>query len=467
MREPTRCASVSPGSVRSPVTFPRRALAALALLALLGAAPARAQGPGGPGPKVDAALRAKAVGRVGAVLNEVYVFPDVARKMEAALQRKLKAGAYDKLTTTAELANALTRDLQEVSKDRHLAVRFAPGMPPGMAPDGPTDAASREALRRELAQDNFGFERVERLAGNVGYLDLRSFVGAELAGETAVAAMQFLGNADALIVDLRKNGGGEPSMIQLLSSYLFDKPTHLNSFYLRKGNVTEQFWTAAHVAGKRLSDVPVYVLTSGRTFSAAEEFAYNLKSLRRATIVGETTGGGAHPVEPHFLADVQLLAFVPFGRAVNPVTGTNWEGVGVKPDVDVPADKALTAAHLDALRKLQGQAKDGGQKQRYAWAAQKVEARMKPATVPVKLLESAVGQYGPHTLSYADGALWYQWRGDPTRLRALPMTADTLMFEDGMDMLRFRLASNAAGKVTGVTWLWADGRTETTPRSEN
>jgi hypothetical protein len=420
----------------------------------------------GPGEPVDAAARAKMVDRVAAMLNEHYVVPDVAKKMEAALRQKLKAGAYEKLTHSAELTDALTRDLQEVSKDKHLTINYAPTMPPGLDPNASKDAAAQEQRRGELASRNFGFEKVERLSGNVGYLDLRNFIGAELAGETAIAAMNFLANSDALIIDLRRNGGGEPSMIQLLTSYLFAEPTHLNSFYIRKGNTTHQFWTSAHVSGKRMTDVPVYVLTSRLTFSAAEEFSYNLKNLKRATLVGETTGGGAHPVEPHYLADVRVLAFVPFGRAVNPITGTNWEGTGVAPDIQVPADKALEAAHLDALKKLQSRSKDDRQKQQAAWHIQRLEALATPVTVTAEVLKSFVGRYGRGTLVYENGSLWYQWRQDGPKVRTVPMTADTLML-DGTDMHRLRIEKDASGKVTGLTELSADGRAITSARSAN
>jgi C-terminal processing protease CtpA/Prc len=277
--------------------------------------------------------------------------------------------------------------------------------------------------------------------------------------------MSFLANSDAVIIDLRKNGGGDPSKIQLITSYFFDQPTHLNSFYIRKGNTTQQFWTSAHVAGKRMTGMPIYVLTSQRTFSAAEEFSYNLKNLKRATLVGETTGGGAHPVEPHFLAGVHLLAIIPFGRAVNPITGTNWEGTGVVPDIQVPADKALETAHLDALKKLQVKAKDDEQKRQLAWSIQKVEALARPVTLATEVLKSLAGSYGTRMLSYENGSLWYQWQKDGPKIRAVPMTADTLMLDDGRDILRFRIEKDASGKVTGLTGLYDDGRTDKFPRN--
>ncbi|MCG3120544.1 MAG: hypothetical protein ALAOOOJD_03288 [bacterium] len=173
-----------------------------------------------------------------------------------------------------------------------------------------------------------------------------------MASEAAATAMNFLANTDALIIDLRRNGGGQPEMVALLSSYLFDKPTHLNDIYSRFDNRTQEYWTSETVAGKRYGESkPVYVLTSNRTFSGAEEFAYNLKNLKRATIVGETTGGGAHPVRPHRITDHFMIG-VPFARAINPITKTNWEGTGVTPDIETTAEQALKVAQLAALKNL-------------------------------------------------------------------------------------------------------------------
>jgi len=225
-------------------------------------------------------------------------------------------------------------------------------LPPEREDRGPSheDIARQIEFMRTV---NFGFEKVERLPGNVGYIDLRGFQPAQFGAETVVAAMNFLANTDALIIDLRRNGGGEPAMVALISSYLFGpEPVHLNDLYFRPDNSTRQWWTLPYVPGKRYGEKKeVYVLTSNRTFSAAEEFTYNLKNLKRATIVGETTGGGAHPGGPRRINE-HFGIWVPSGRAINPITKTNWEGTGVKPDVDVPADQALKVAHIAALKKV-------------------------------------------------------------------------------------------------------------------
>jgi C-terminal processing protease CtpA/Prc len=198
---------------------------------------------------------------------------------------------------------------------------------------------------------NHGFGKVERLPGNIGYLEFFNFADEELGADTVAAAMNFVNGTDALIIDMRRNGGGNPAMVALVCSYLFGpEPVHLNDLYWREGNRTDEFWTKKEVAGKRYVNKDVYVLTSKRTFSGAEEFTYNLKNLKRATIIGETTGGGAHP-GGGFRISEHFGMFVPTGRAISPITKTNWEGTGVTPDVSVPADQALHVARLTALKK--------------------------------------------------------------------------------------------------------------------
>jgi C-terminal processing protease CtpA/Prc len=210
-----------------------------------------------------------------------------------------------------------------------------------------------EDWQQKAKLDNYGIHKVERLPGNVGYIDIRYFYRTSWgSGDTAVAAMNFLANMDVLIVDLRKCSGGNPGMVAMVSSYFFDQePVHLNSLYWREDDLTEQYWTLPYVPGERFPDKPVYILTSKDTFSAGEEFAYNLQTQQRAILVGETTGGGAHPgstyrLHPHF------EVFIPNGRAINPITNKNWEGVGVQPDISVSPEQALNAAYKMALESI-------------------------------------------------------------------------------------------------------------------
>jgi hypothetical protein len=318
---------------------------------VLAANVALAQPPEQPDLTIDAATRTKVIDGILKRLNDSYVFPEVAKKMEQSIRERVSNKEYDQVTSAKAFAMKLTEDLQAVSKDKHLRIRYSHNAIPERGPRREPSAEEREQEKRELTWMNHGFHKVERLPGNIGYIDFRGFMDPELGAETVAAAMNFVNGTDALIFDMRNNGGGSPHMVALVCSYLFGaEPVHLNDLYWREGNRTDEFWTKKEVAGKRYLNKDVYVLTSKRTFSGAEEFTYNLKNLKRATIIGETTGGGAHP-GGGFRISENFGMFVPTGRAISPITKTNWEGTGVTPDVDVPADQALLTAQLLALKK--------------------------------------------------------------------------------------------------------------------
>jgi retinol-binding protein 3 len=291
--------------------------------------------------RVDAAARARVIEGALAKLDEWYVFPEIAKQAGDSMRARLKRGAYDSYTSGAGFATRLHDELREIAHDKHMSVGYSVAAPPSAQPAGPPSPAAQQA---QADANNCGFVKVEVLPGNIGYLKFNGFANPTLCAPTASAAMNFLAGTGALIVDLRENGGGSPAMVSYISSYLFSQKTHLNSLWDRRSGQTNEFWTREDVPGRKFGgEKPVYVLTAARTFSGAEEFSYNLKSLKRATIVGETTGGGAHPVAPHRIDDHFQIA-VPFARAINPITKTNWEGVGVEPDVKVPASEALTTA---------------------------------------------------------------------------------------------------------------------------
>ncbi len=285
-------------------------------------------------------------------LQACYVFPDVAGQICACLQKHLEAGEYADIDEGELLALALTMHLQEVNHDEHLWVRWHSEPLPDE--EGPLrhDHEWQDERMLEARLDNYGLHRVERLPGNVGCLDIRFFHRPEWGGDTAVAAMNFLADTNALIIDLRKCTGGYPGMIALILSYLFGpEPVHLVSIYWRDDDLTQQYWTLPHVPGRRFGDKPVYVLTSRATFSGGEEFAAILQSRRRAAVIGDKTDGGAHPgasyrIHPHF------EVFIPVGRAFDPLTGKDLEGIGVTPDITIPQEQAFTAAYFMALRTI-------------------------------------------------------------------------------------------------------------------
>jgi hypothetical protein len=312
--------------------------------------------PDGPDVSIDAKTRSGALQSLEKVLREEYVFPDMGEKLATMLQTRQARGEYDSVISAKAFSELLTSQMREVSQDRHLRVRYSSEV---IGPDATGDRRPPplpEEVTR-MAKVNYSFDRVERLSGNVGYLKFDRFQNAQLCGSTVAAAMSFLANTDALIIDLRGNGGGSPATVALVASYFFsgDQPVHLNDIAYRRQGTSDyeirQSWTLPYVPGQRYLGKEVYILTSHMTFSGGEEFTYDLQTLKRATIVGEVTRGGANPGGTHRLAD-HLAVFIPDGHAINPVTHTNWEGTGITPDIAVPPEDALKIAHRTALEHL-------------------------------------------------------------------------------------------------------------------
>ena len=246
-------------------------------------------------------------------------------------------------------------DLRDISHDKHLWVFYSPEEAlevkayKGMIPEREIQEID-QSIHVAESRDNFGFRKVEILDGNVGYFELQRFPDPEIFDEKLAGVMNFLSNTEAIIIDLRKNGGGEGS--SLLSSYFLPpEKILLGSSICRDSTLNTQDWTRPDVPGKRMPDTDLYILTSAMTFSAAENFAYGMQHLRRAVIVGETTKGGAHPVDISIVKDDVLIQFS-ICESYNPISKSNWEGVGVKPDVEVSSDNAISSAHLIAIEKI-------------------------------------------------------------------------------------------------------------------
>jgi hypothetical protein len=420
-----------------------------------------------PATPLQAKHRAELIKDVSEGLAEVYVFEDVALQMIKLINEKLERGEYDQFDTMPGFTGQVTADLQSISHDLHLSIRAA--MPPARNAEGGGLSEAEQAQRRleQARARNFGFRRVEILPGNIGYVDLRGFDDASIGGDTAVAAMNFLANSSAIIFDLRFNGGGSPSMIQLISSYLFEERQHLNSFHVRRTDSIEQYWTQAKVQGPKMVDTPVYILTSGGTFSAAEEFTYNLKNMERATVVGETTGGGAHPVDSLMLdlGDGHYARMsLPFGRAINPITGTNWEGTGVTPDIETPAAQALGIAQFEILKTLSAAATDEQSKFNYDWARDELDFQLNPTELQMDGAKAYVGQFGPRNITLLDGELIYQ-RGEGQKLTLSPMAKTDNFHVGDLDYFRIQFERDSKGNVVKLVGQYNDGRTDENARN--
>jgi hypothetical protein len=408
--------------------------------------------------------KTQVVDSIALFMTERYVFPEEGKQMGDLVKANLEEGKYDDITDPTAFSRQLTEDLRTVNNDRHIGVMFLPERIAMMqAADEDENNTELEDLERRYREfSNYDFKEVKILPGNVGYLKLNSFEDASYAGPTAVSAMNFLANTDALIIDLTDNGGGSPSLIQLITTYFFEEPTHLNSFYYREADQTHQFWTLTHVPGDRLPETNIYVLTSSRTFSGAEEFSYNLRNLERAVLVGETTGGGAHPVSAYIIND-NFIVRVPFGRAVNPISETNWEGTGVEPHVKTTKDKAFVTAYSLALDSLMKTEENENIRAGLQWAYDGLKAKLAPVKVDENTMKKYAGAYGPRNITFKDGTLYYQ-REDRPKMKMIPITETVFGFKE-LEYFRLEILMEE-GEAVAVRGLYEGGRTDMNERSK-
>jgi hypothetical protein len=436
----------------------------LAATIVIAAVASFAFGQATPNPPLERAKKQAVIDEIARDFGQRYVFPETAKKVEERLRARLAAGEYDAQKGASDFAQAVSRDILDVTKDRHTGFRYAPDAAADMRRmRSRNEEEVRQARERQAAlarRNNFAFRKVERMAGNVGYLDFRNFLPADVAGGTAIASLNFLAHCDGLIIDLRQNGGGDPTMIQLISSYFFDEPVHLNDIYTRASDSTENYWTLPFVPGPRMANVDLYVLTSARTFSAAEEFTYNLKNLKRATIVGETTGGGAHPTDDVIVQEDFMLR-VPFARSINPVSKTNWEGTGVAPDVAVPAAAAFDKAYELALEKLKTRATDPATRSQVDWVLTDIRARANPLSIDEQTLRSYAGTYEERRVTFENGSLFYQRTGPKYRL--VPLTRALFAIE-GVENVRLEFVVKD-GKAVEVIGVYDNGSREPSKRT--
>ena len=387
--------------------------------------------------------------RLADAIEANYVEPEIAKRAA----RMLRRGTWS-APDEATLAGRLTETLRKL--DGHFSVRYK-----SPAADAPSAPADKPAYDYEAAGRfrNFGFREVTVLRGNVGYIDLRQFASVADAGDTAVAAMAAVANSHSVIIDLRRNGGGEPAMVQLLCSYFLGPGVHLNSLYWRPTDTTDQFWTLPLVPGKRMLEQPLYLLIGQRTGSAAEEFANNLRVLKRATLIGTTTYGAANPGDVIDLGD-GWSAFISNGKAVNPITGSNWEGIGVEPHIDVPHEQALEHAHVAALEARASMPVSDQEARELDWALAFLTANGVPNG---ELFANSIGRYGDRTISWEDGALYYTRAARPRE--RLASTADGLHFFATNDRMRIEIRTDDTGQGIALAEVFIDGFTRSFPRS--
>ncbi len=384
--------------------------------------------------------------------------------MSVCLKKRFKEGRYNNIHDPYTLAGLLTEDVRSVYRDEHLHIDYNPGLIDELnnnIEDVPKMV--EEKLNHDRAK-NFGFRKVEILPGNIGYLEISSFCRLNPYSRAAARnALLLVSNTRALIIDLRYGNGGSPEMINYLMGFFLKEKTHTADVYIRHERTHIAWWSEPDSAAGNLTQIPVYVLTSYKTFSAAEGLSYELQAFKRATIVGETTRGGAHTVTYRPLSS-GFVVDLPFGRVTCPVTGSNWEKTGVKPDVAVPAEEALEKAELLAMEKAMSDARNQ-EKTTLQWQAELLLSVHHPFLADTELLRARAGNYGAFKIEYTAGALFYQKTG-MARFALLPLSEDVMKVK-GNDSFRVRFQHDATtGKVKQITTCYEDGRTEVAERKD-
>jgi hypothetical protein len=392
-------------------------------------------------------------------IHNIYPFPEIAEQTISGIQAYYNGGKYSAYTDRSEFANYLTIDLEQLSNDTHFYLSYNPELAVEIKKQEDR-AVQEESLTAHEAHiekwNNYGFKELKILDGGIGYLDLRLFFATYYAGEVAVAAMNFFTNCNAVIIDLRYNGGGWDDMVNLLLSYFSEsrdevifnvgQNTEDSSYYAGK--------TISYVPGKRLTGIPVYVLISRSTASAAEAFASNIKYINsHAVLVGETTAGAENPISRIVIGDEFILS-IPSWRSVYRRFDTNWEGIGVKPDIETATEKAVEVAHIDALRKLSETAVENDVKEKYQWALDGVRAVYEPVSLPDNVSQAYAGNYGTRNVYYEDGVLYYQYK-DRTKRRMVPVREDYFVVEN-YDFFRVRFTKDK-GAITSLEEIFTDG----------
>jgi hypothetical protein len=396
-------------------------------------------------------------------LKKYYVFKEAAGRMGAYIQKRYKEGAYNNITDPHILAGQLTKDVSSVHLDEHFHVEYNPEIAKELSGEIEDVPKYVEDKLNKDREKNFGFKKIELLNGNIGYLEISSFSRLNsYSKQVADAALKMISNSSALIIDLRYGVGGSLDMVTYLISHFFKEKTLIMDIYLRSEHDTLHYYAQPDSIPGKLSEIPIYILTSYKTFSAAEALTYGLQSQGRATVVGEVTRGGAHTVKYRNLTS-GFIGDIPFGVARNPITKTNWEKIGITPDVMVNENKALEAAEIQIFEKARSQAKSEETLRKLQWEYDLLQSKNHPIDMDSLAFRKHCGDYGPYSIYYSKGNLCYQKVGKAVFI-LLPLNATTMKVK-GNDSFRIEFVINEAGVCTSIITHYDDGRKEVAKRS--
>lgn len=369
-------------------------------------------------------------------LHKIYPFPEVSEKTITGLKKQMSEGNYDEHNSPVEFATHVSSDLEKFSNDKHLDLNYDPELAKALLNPTPDSADYTEEEAKTEIWNNYGFKELRILAGNIGYLNLSVFFATDYAGKTADISMNYFANCNALIIDLRQNGGGWGDMVDYLLGYFVDTngPQVLNITESTLDSSVYSEVVPSYVPGKKLIGIPVYILTSSATASAAEAFTSHLKYLNKdVEIVGEKTAGAENPVE-HIAINDKFVLQIPAWRKIYSKNPGSWEGVGIKPDIEVEASEALKTAHLSVLKKLLKESTDQTAVDKYQWAIDGLSAGYK--NVDVDMIKKYSGSYGKIKITYRDDKLYYH-REDRPAVLLIPVSENYYIIE-GIDYFRIK-----------------------------
>ena len=404
------------------------------------------------------------VAKAFSLLRENYIFPEKVSAVEKILMKKMVGGFYSKFSTADDFLINLNKDLESLINDRHVNIFFDPVRVRQIQAAAKAPATSKPVFTPEFiaraVHENFMIRRAERLEENVGYLKLDLFVDIDLSAPTLVAAMDFLSNSAAVIIDLRKNGGGNANTVNFLESYFLANSTHISGFTSRLSKTTTEIYITPDTRIKKFPEnVPLYILVSKRTSSAAEAFAYDLQAFKRAVIIGDTTNGEANPGYA-FVVNSEMWMMIPTSLNVNAITKTNWQGIGVVPDVRIPADKALDAAQAAAYKLLRENAKSPEMQNRYEWLFTALDSKIHPVKLVDSELMPFTGKYANNrSISLVGESLYYEREGAGEKKKLVPLSKE-LFALDGVPFFRVKFIRDEKGIVTALEGVYDDGSRE-------
>jgi len=373
-------------------------------------------------------------------IEKIYPFPEISEKIVAGLETQISNGYYDNVASSVEFATQVTNSLEEFSKDKHLDLIYNLELAKALL-EGTTNSSDYTAEEAKIEiWNNYGFKELKILEGNVGYLNLSVFFSTDYAGKIADISIAYFSNCNALIIDLRQNGGGWGDMVVYLLGYLIDnkEPLLLNITESTMDSTIYSEIVPTYVPGKKLTNIPIYILTSPATASAAESFTSHLKYFNaNVTIVGKKTKGAENPVE-HIAIDESFVLQIPAWKKIYAKNPIVWEGVGINPDVEVDPGEAMVTAYKNALQKLLKTSNEQTAIDKYQWALDGLSASYDNADI--NKIKVYAGSYGKIQVKLKDDKLYYQFEDRPAIL-LIPISDDYFLAE-GVDYFRIKFITN-------------------------